>query len=212
MAAVSGNRLTGEIGKALGARRRLVATQGGKGNRMASWQPLRLTLHPNSRCEAVERIEVGIGAPSTGHLSLRYLLTGDVSKIRWPVRKETVRADDLWKRTCFEAFVRDDDVETYTELNFSPSTEWAAYRFDHYRAGMRRFETTAPMITMLELNNCFELTATITRPAGPARFGFSAVIEEQNGAISYWALAHPPGKPDFHHADSFAFQLSTGDA
>ena len=30
------------------------------------------------------------------------------------------------------------------------------------------------------------------------------------GGISYWALAHPPGKPDFHHADGFALELSPG--
>jgi hypothetical protein len=37
--------------------------------------------------------------------------------------------------------------------------------------------------------------------------GLSAVIEETSGAKSYWALAHPPGRPDFHHADGFALML-----
>jgi hypothetical protein len=37
--------------------------------------------------------------------------------------------------------------------------------------------------------------------------GVSAVIEEANGAKSYWALAHPPGKPDFHHPDCFRLEL-----
>ena len=37
--------------------------------------------------------------------------------------------------------------------------------------------------------------------------GLSAVIEEHGGAKSYWALAHPPGAPDFHHPDCFAAQL-----
>ena len=40
------------------------------------------------------------------------------------------------------------------------------------------------------------------------RLGLSAVIEDTNGHKSYWALAHPPGKPDFHHADCFAYELS----
>ena len=39
------------------------------------------------------------------------------------------------------------------------------------------------------------------------RVAISAVIEEADGTKSYWALAHPPGKPDFHHADGFALQL-----
>jgi hypothetical protein len=41
----------------------------------------------------------------------------------------------------------------------------------------------------------------------PWLLGLSAVIEEMNGRLSYWALAHPPGKPDFHHADCFALEL-----
>ena len=36
----------------------------------------------------------------------------------------------------------------------------------------------------------------------------SAVIEETDGTRSFWSLAHPPGKPDFHHRDSFALELS----
>jgi hypothetical protein len=40
------------------------------------------------------------------------------------------------------------------------------------------------------------------------RLGLSALIEDASGRKSYWALAHPPGKPDFHHADCFAYELS----
>ena len=37
---------------------------------------------------------------------------------------------------------------------------------------------------------------------------FTAVIEEADGTKSYWALAHPSDKPDFHHPDSFALDLT----
>ena len=43
------------------------------------------------------------------------------------------------------------------------------------------------------------------------RLGLSAVIEETNGDTSYWALAHPAGKADFHHADCFAYELAVAD-
>ena len=39
------------------------------------------------------------------------------------------------------------------------------------------------------------------------RLGLSAVIEATDGSLSYWALRHPPGKPDFHHIDAFDLQL-----
>jgi hypothetical protein len=40
------------------------------------------------------------------------------------------------------------------------------------------------------------------------RIGLAAVIEETSGRKSYWALAHPLGKADFHHSDSFALEFS----
>ncbi len=41
----------------------------------------------------------------------------------------------------------------------------------------------------------------------PLHLALSAVIEEKEGTKSYWALKHPPGKPDFHHPDCFALTL-----
>jgi len=32
----------------------------------------------------------------------------------------------------------------------------------------------------------------------PAQVGLSAIVEHADGALQYWALAFPPGKPDFH--------------
>ena len=42
----------------------------------------------------------------------------------------------------------------------------------------------------------------------PGRVSLAAVIEEDQGLVSYWALAHPPGDPNFHHADCFAARLA----
>ena len=50
-----------------------------------------------------------------------------------------------------------------------------------------------------------ELTATVPAERGPLRIGLSVVVEAEN--ISYWALRHAPGKPDFHHPDAFALEL-----
>jgi hypothetical protein len=44
------------------------------------------------------------------------------------------------------------------------------------------------------------------------RLGLAAVIEEKGGRISYWALAHAPGKPDFHHRDCFQLRLPAASA
>ena len=39
------------------------------------------------------------------------------------------------------------------------------------------------------------------------RIAAAAVLEDETGTLSYWALRHAPGKPDFHHADGFLLEL-----
>ena len=44
-------------------------------------------------------------------------------------------------------------------------------------------------------------------PADDNQTRLSAIIEDTNGNRSFWALAHPPGEPDFHDAACFAAQV-----
>ncbi len=169
-----------------------------------------LKLHPDSRCAAVTRIEVDVVRPRPGELALRYFVTGKISDLRIPLLTEPARADELWRDTCFEAFVRALPGEAYYEFNFAPSTQWAAYRFDGFRRGMRvADEIGAPRIDVRTNGAGMELQVLLEDLPNdaPWRLGLSAVIEERGGCLSYWALAHPPGKPDFHHSDCFALEL-----
>jgi hypothetical protein len=69
-------------------------------------------------------------------------------------------------------------------------------------------EVGAPRIEVRSYGASFELLVSLDLPNDAAGgLGLSAVIEEANGRLSYWALAHPPGKPDFHHSDCFALEL-----
>ena len=168
-----------------------------------------LKLHPQSRCSAVDRIEVDIDRLKADAISLRYLVTGRISKLRLPVPTKRVRADELWRHTCFEAFVQALPGSAYLEFNFAPSTQWAAYAFSSYRTEMSVADTVpAPTIEIVTGVSSFELRATLGGlGTGRAfRLGLSAVIEDTNGDTSYWALVHPPGKPDFHHSDCFALE------
>ena len=51
------------------------------------------------------------------------------------------------------------------------------------------------------------LSVALSLEAMRGRMGLSMVIEELDGTKSYWALAHPPGAPDFHHPACFAHQV-----
>jgi hypothetical protein len=184
---------------------------------------LALRLHQDSVCFAVTRIEVDV-ARADGTLSFSFSVSGKIDGLLMPPPTKAARADELWRRTCFEAFIRASPIASYYEFNFSPSTQWAAYRFDAYRSGMRNVtDIAAPRITVQSAPDRYTLQAALAflpslsssasaRASGRTawRLGLSAVIEEKNGNKSYWALAHPPGKPDFHHADCFALELSAG--
>jgi hypothetical protein len=174
-----------------------------------------LKLHPDSRCLAATRVEVGVVRPRPGHLVLLYLVTGRISHLYLPPVAPPARAPELWQHTCFEAFVRASPSAAYYEFNFAPSTQWAAYRFSDYRNNMNvANEVSSPRIEVQSSGEFYELQASLdlTGMSGLLddavwRLGLSAVIEETSGRKSHWALAHPPGKADFHHSDCFACEL-----
>lgn len=170
---------------------------------------LQLSPHLHSPCAAVTSIEVEIIRPDPATLRLRYRLTGTIPDLFIPPAATPARADGLWQHTCFEAFLQQSDTNAYLEFNFSPSTQWAAYSFDTYRSGMQPLDTSPPHIETSTTEMEFELTALVEMQGdGPWRLGLSAVIEMTNGRKSYWALAHPAAKPDFHHPQSFLCELS----
>ncbi|WP_395647476.1 DOMON-like domain-containing protein [Terricaulis sp.] len=171
-----------------------------------------LRPHPETPSAALTRLEAVATRSRNGRLAIRYVMEGAIGDVAIPAETLPMRMDELWKHTCFEAFVRGGQGEVYYEFNFAPSLQWAAYRFDAYRTGMSvAFEIPFPDITVTPGAGRYELTASIEAPvlsrASDWRVGLSAVIEEKSGAKSYWALAHAPGKPDFHHADAFALVL-----
>ena len=171
-----------------------------------------LVLHPDSRCTAAIGIDVEVARPRPGALLLHYIVTCKTGDLRLPPPAAPARADGLWRHTCFEAFVVAGQG-AYHEFNFAPSTQWAAYRFAAFREGMAiATEIPPPGIETQSTSERFELSASLelkSLAGAKWRLALSAVIEESSGQKSYWALAHPPGRPDFHHSDGFALELPT---
>lgn len=173
---------------------------------------MRLTLkpHPDTPCDAVHEIAVDTAREGRS-LTLKFALSGDVDAIAFPEWRNAARADELWRHTCFEAFVGDQGAAGYTEINLSPSNQWAVYVFDGYREGMRSPEGVERRDGVMRdeagayrLQAVFDLDRLDGLSGAPWRLGLSAVIELKDGSKSYWALAHAPGQPDFHHPDAFA--------
>ena len=175
---------------------------------------MKLKRHPESPRSPVESIEVLATRLDNGSLSLAFTIEGKLDGVRLPAGESGERRDELWRHTCVEAFVRPTRGESYVELNFSPGGDWAAYRFDGYRDGMVPADVDAPRVrssvssAQLAVDVGVDLGGIGELPREePWLLSISAVIEGVNGNRSYWALAHPQGRPDFHHRDCFVLEL-----
>jgi len=174
-----------------------------------------LKLHPASPSSGATRIDADV-ASRAGSLVFSYFVTGKIGSLLIPPTTAAARTDELWRHTCFEAFVRMSAASAYYEFNFSPSTQWASYRFSSYRRGGRAAtEISPPRIQVQSTATSYTLQASLelgllpSLPSDtPWRLGLSAVLEDTSGRKSYWALAHPPGKLDFHNPDCFVYEFS----
>lgn len=178
-----------------------------------------LVRHPSTPDDILTSITVTVDTLTSERLALRYRIGGDIDRLALPAQKPGKFQDQLWRHTCLETFIAFADGDEYFELNFSPSSEWAVYRFDSYRAGMTPLYPAPPprLIVQrrdgelatdidIDLGAIAGLTAQQIKDRG-LRLAVSAVMQDERGGISYWALAHPPGKPDFHHRDGFVLRL-----
>jgi len=175
-----------------------------------------LTAHGSEPGNPVHSIAVEVRLTPERVLACCYTLEGDLTRLRVPQPHDGQRADGLWRHTCFEAFIAAPGAAAYYELNFSPSRDWAAYHFEAYRSGMSAAilsRVPAPEVRSrdgrLELTVNVPLAGLAGLQGGALRLALAAVCEAGDGRLSYWALQHAPGKPDFHHPLGFVMELHT---
>ena len=175
-----------------------------------------LSCHAETPSNAVRRIGARVRRLPDGMLSVTYVLDGNIDRLRLPPPRPPRFAEGLWRHSCCEIFIAREGLPAYHEFNLAPSGEWAAFAFERYRDGAPLAdEELNPKIVLRGGPDKMELDALIrlnrlSPEHADARLtlAMSAVIEEEDGSLSYWALKHAPGKPDFHHPDAFALELA----
>jgi hypothetical protein len=147
-------------------------------------------------------------------LTLRYELRGDLAALALPDPADRpARRDGLWQETCFEFFLAPQNLPQYWEFNLSPAGHWNVYAFRAYRQGMHEESTLAALpFSVLRAPASLLVTlkvdvAGFIPPGQPLDAAIAAVVKDRNGAITYWALAHPGPRPDFHRRDAFIIKL-----
>ena len=170
---------------------------------------INLRCHEFTSTATVRAISVLVRRSSSGEFRMTFRLDGDIPGIR--ISPPGALRTELWRHTCFEAFIAVEGGQAYHEFNFAPSRDWTVYKFSGYRNGgpvahraMRPHIAIRSTSDQLELDAFVRLEAlSATHPIAVLRIGLAAVIETSDG-LSYWALRHPADKPDFHNAAGFA--------
>ncbi|CAG4882493.1 conserved protein of unknown function [Georgfuchsia toluolica] len=179
---------------------------------MHTMNDLPLTCHHSQATDTIERFTASAKRGADGWFRLRYVIRGAVERIALPAHIAVRHRDELWRHTCFEAFITTEDRPAYVECNFAPSRAWATYRFARYRTGMAALVPVAPPCITLQTQPdglVLEAQLHLGEFAGRAlRIGLTAVVEDKAGGLSYWALRHPRSKPDFHHRGGFILRLA----
>lgn len=138
-----------------------------------------------------------------GLLCLDYTLSADSSKlqVKLPKFEKAQRQDELWKSTCFEAFLFFNEPD-YLEINISPSGAWNTYSFSSYRKDMVMTEdlnlthlSSSHSDHEFHLEACFDYNIK----KYPYSIQLCAVLKDiKTGVLNYWALEHDNKNPDFH--------------
>jgi len=128
-----------------------------------------------------------------------------------------LRLDELWKATCFEAFISKPHTEGYFEFNGTLNGEWNLYEFDSYRTGMRPVPLIAnlqPALVRREIDEKewmleYQVPLSLLGASGPqgvskkiGPLSMTAVLKRGED-VTYWAFKHAGAKPDFHLRESF---------
>lgn len=168
-----------------------------------------LERHPDAACEALLGIEACVTSNAAGGLRVAYVLEGEIERLRIPAPRRARVAERLWQHTCCEIFIARRGAAGYREFDLSPSGEWAAYEFTRYREGHLLDDSSlSPGIVVRNGPRQLRLSASLpVTYRQELLIGLAAVIEEKSGALSYWALRHAPGKPDFHHPYGLILEL-----
>ena len=175
-----------------------------------------LKPHPDFPAPDVDRIEVIVSRQVENQIDCRFMVAGNIRQLDVPAAEhpsDRFRRNELWRSTCFEAFVRPANCSGYFETNLSPAGHWAVYAFDDYRQGMRDADASTRWLRSDErradwysISGAF-LFDDLKGDTGSWRVNLSAVIEAKDGTKSYWALTHASGPPDFHNPDCFIATL-----
>ncbi len=146
-------------------------------------------------------------------LVLKYEMTGAIESILMAEGDFPTRRIGLWETSCFEYFFGVPGQDYYWEVNLSTAGHWNIFRLENYRSGFRE-ELAIEALSVSVNRSAFSLEtrfnlSLLGLEKSEIELSVTAVIADQLGEISYWAVCHAGVEADFHLRDSFVIQLNS---
>jgi hypothetical protein len=140
-------------------------------------------------------------------IKISFTVQGMLEAYVFPKAQKIQRVDELWKATCFELFLANDE-EVYYELNFSSSLGWNFYVLESYREEPKELEFLfVPTIKIEENDNefriVFELKSVNLNLEQFKYYNLATILLSKENERTFWAIKHLKTQPDFHDKKSF---------
>lgn len=150
-------------------------------------------------------------------LIVNYKIKGDLSSIDLgPLNESSNRIIGLWKKSCFELFLRSGNPQEYLEFNLSPNGDWNCFIFNEEINELTEYNELLKIDFTANLKDDeFTLELSIDRNDLPVihrdfqnvEFSTTSVLLINDGdevfKESFWAINHCDTRPNFHHPDSY---------
>lgn len=172
-----------------------------------------LPLLPHAVSPALPGASLEAEVQRTPHgLRLWFALRAPAHLLQLPAPALPGFADQLWQRTCLEAFVAPTAGTAYREFNFSPSGQYAEYHFSDERVRIDASPSPAAPRMQWSINDQgLELVVEVALGGVASTqgllIGLTAVLEDRQDQVSHWALHHPKDRPDFHDRRGWTLRL-----
>jgi hypothetical protein len=179
-----------------------------------SWQ--KVVLKPFSAENVPDNFRINVFHVKGGTvLKIIFELNAGLADLNIPIFKPAIaqRKDNLWEHTCFEIFLGQHGMQDYREFNLSPAGDWNVYSFSGYRQGIKpemHFNTLpfdVEIVSDQELKLAVTIDLKILQDYSVIDVGLSAVLEQVNGVITWWAIDHQEDVPDFHAKEGWLKSL-----
>lgn len=147
-------------------------------------------------------------------LQLKFHVTDPSLQIQWgqsfyeEAPGDEFRKDNVWKKTCFELFLKNPNSNEYYEFNFSTEREWNLYKFEDYRKPQPPMRSDDfRVISHSWRNNEFKAQILNLTDWHRLQVSLTAVFLSKANQVQYWAVNHADTQPNFHHFGSYQIQI-----